>query len=195
MSIEAHITLAHPPEVEPALDAWLAERRLKLTRIELAQGASPRQTMITARRDGPLDDVLRDARAIRGALAPLGVDVTRVKIEIARAACASPAPALYLEHHVKVRTPEGHVPALAAIGAAHRAHLSRNPASRRGGVEERFLTQRFAPHASRAALEGLRALLRALRAAPARVVKIERERVLYDDNLALDAGWSQEFSS
>jgi len=38
-------------------------------------------------------------------------------------------------------------------------------------------------------------LLEALRAASTIVVKVERERVVHDDNLSLDAGWRPELSS
>ena len=64
MSIEAHLTLSHPPQAEPALRAWLAPRTMKLTCIELSQGASPRQTMITAWREGPTDAAILDAHAL-----------------------------------------------------------------------------------------------------------------------------------
>jgi hypothetical protein len=56
------------------------------------------------------------------------------------------------------------------------------------------LTQRFAAHATTAAAAGLEALLDALRLRLLSVAQIERERVVYDDNLSLDAGWRPEVS-
>jgi hypothetical protein len=100
--------------------------------------------------------------------------------------------ALYLEHHVKVRTAPDRLGALATLAAAHDAHLSRNPHRARDGHEERFLTQRFSAHATRDADAGLDALLEQLAMASVDVVKVERERVLHDDNVSLDAGWREE---
>lgn len=195
MSIEAHLTLSHPPQAEPALRAWLAPRAMKLTRIELSQGASPRQTMITAWREGPTDAAIVDAHAIRAGLTPLGIAVTRIKLEIDHAPGATLVPALYIEHHVKVRTTADRLPELAQLGVAQAAHLSRSSLRQLDGFEERFLTQRFPARSARAAEVGLHALLEALRASSTIVAKVERERVIHDDNLSLDAGWRPELSS
>jgi hypothetical protein len=194
VSIEAHVTLSHPPHAEPALRAWLAPRAMKLTSIELSQGAWPRQTMITAWREGPLEAAILDAHAIRAGLAPLGIAVSRIKVEVVHAPGAALVPALYLEHHVKVRTSADRLTELGQLGAAHGAHLSRNALRRLDGFEERFLTQRFPASAALTAEAGLRALLEALHAASAIVAAIERERVVHDDNLSLDAGWRPELS-
>lgn len=191
MSIEAHLTLSHPAHADSVLQAWLAPRALTLTRIELSHGVSPRQPMITLRA-ADRDDALREGRAIRDDLAPLGIGVSRVKLEVIHVPGASPAPALYLEHHVKVRTAPDRVAELGLLGAAHGAYLSRNPRRRVDDVEERFLTQRFTPRDGAAAEAGLQALLAALRAAAMPIAKLARERVIYDDNLALDAGWRPE---
>lgn len=195
MSIEAHLTLSHPPQAEPALRAWLAPRAMKLTCIELSQGASPRQTMITAWREGATDAAILDAHAIRAGLTQLGIAVTRIKLEIPHTPGAALVPALYIEHHVKVRTIADRLPELAQLGATHAAHLSRSSLRQLDGFEERFLTQRFPAHSALAAEAGLQALLQALRAASTIVVKVERERVVHDDNLSLDAGWRPELSS
>jgi hypothetical protein len=173
------------------LQAWLARRALTLTRIELSHGVSPRQPMITLRA-AHRDDALRAGRAIRDDLAPLGIGVSRIKLEVIHVPGAPPASALYLEHHVKVRTTPNRVAELGLLGAAHGAYLSRNPRRRVDEVEERFLTQRFTPCDGDVAEAGLQALLAALRAAAMPIAKLARERVIYDDNLALDAGWRPE---
>jgi hypothetical protein len=194
VSIEAHITLRHAPEADAALAAWLAQRAMKLAQVELSQGAAPRQTMITTWREAPVEEAVRDAGEIRNALAPLGIVVSRIKLEVPHAPGAFLAPALYIEHHVMVHVAVPQLAWLAQIGRAHGAHLSRNPRRRRVDGEERFLTQRFPPEAHHAAAAGLLALLEALRGGPASVLKIERERVVHDDNLALDAGWRPDIS-
>ena len=194
VSLELHITLSHPPHAESALRAWLLPRALRLTHIELSQGAFPRQTMITARLAGELGDAVLRAHAIRAELAPLGIEIKRLKIEVEHAPEAALLPALYIEHHVKVRTTPDRIAELGPLGAAHGAHLSRNAFRVLDGFEERFLTQRFAAHATTAAAAGLEALLDALRLRAVSVAQIERERVVYDDNLSLDAGWRPEVS-
>ena len=193
VSTEAHLTLSHPVAADPALEAWLAPRGLAVTRIELAQGVSPQQPMITLWA-ATRDEALREVEALRSALAALEVGVSRVKLEVAQLPGAPAQPALYLEHHVKVRTTPERIAALGLLGVAHGAHLSRNPRRRVDGVEERFLTQRFAPDDPDAAELGLQALLAALRAAAVPIAKLTRERVIHDDNLALDAGWRTELS-
>jgi len=193
VSIEAHITLSHPAHADTALLAWLAPRALKLTRIELSSGVSSQQPMITLWA-ADLDEALREARALRDDLAALGVRVSRVKLEVIHVPGAPAAPALYLEHHVKVSTTPERVIELGPVGAAYGAYLSRNPRRRVLGVEERFLTQRFEARDAAAAEASLQALLGALRAAALPITKVARERVVHDDNLALDAGWRPELS-
>ena len=81
VSIETHLTLSHPAHADAALQAWLPPRSLTITRIELSHGVSSRQPMITlwaADRDG----ALREVSAIRTDLALLGVEVSRVKLEV-----------------------------------------------------------------------------------------------------------------
>jgi len=191
--IEMHLTVTHAPDAVDALRSWLAAHEMKLTTIELAHGASPRQPMITAWRSGTVADALRAAEAIGVELAPLGVAITRVKLE--RAHDDDAAAARYLEHHVKVRVATSDLGGLAALAQHALAHLSRNPHRCVDGVEERFLTQRFAADADQLATRALDRLIEALGAAAIPIVKIERERVLHDDNLGLDAGWSPEISS
>ncbi len=195
MTVEVHITLKLPPHAEPALRGWLDANALRLTYIELSQGASPRQTMITTWLPGDLDDARARARAIGARLGPLGISVTRTKIEVEDTPEAALVPALYVEHHVKVRTRPEQLTALSPLCTAHGAHLSRNPLrAGEDGAEERFLTQRFPAHAPLAAATGLGALLRALRVGTVPVLRVTRERVLHDDNLSLDAGWHTEVS-
>ncbi|WP_281312509.1 nucleotidyl transferase AbiEii/AbiGii toxin family protein [Polyangium sp. y55x31] len=113
--------------------------------------------MITARLAGRVDDAVHRAHTIRAELAPLGIEVTRIKIEVEHVPEATSLPAVYIEHHVKVRITPDRITELGPLGLPHGAHLSRNAFRVLDGIEERFLTQRFPPHATRAAAEGLEA--------------------------------------
>jgi hypothetical protein len=186
-----HLTLSYPLHVDATLQAWLGVRGLAFTCIELSRGVSPQQAMITFW-TADRDDALRDVRTARDDLSALGVGVSRVKLEQAHVPGAPTAHALYLEHHVKVRTTPERIAELDRLGVAHHAHLSRNPRRRADGVEERFLTQRFAPGNGDTAEIGLQALLAALRDAAVPIAKLIRECVIHDDNLGLDAGWGTE---
>jgi hypothetical protein len=185
---EVHLTLSLPARAESALRDWMASHPFALPQIELSGGVSSRQTMLTTRRRGSLADALQDSHAVREALSPLGIAVTRTKLEQDHAATGGPTP-LHVEHHVKITTLPGRAAALSAIGAIANAHLSRNPFRSRPDAETRFFTQRFAAHDGRGADAGLDALLAALAHADVRIERIERERVVHDDNLSLDDGW------
>lgn len=181
MGIEAHITLQWSSET--AIEA-LHARGLALSRIELGDRA---QSMLTL--DLPEDLAIARARIDRlgRELATIGVTVTRTKLE---AALHAPYEARYLEQHIKVRVDGQHLPQLGTLAREHGGHLSRNAHTRlASGREERFITQRFAPTSERAD-EALNGLLAALKRGPYALVSVERERVIEDDNLALDAGWA-----
>jgi hypothetical protein len=199
VAIEAHITLDASLEDEHAMAA-LATRvsamNAKLTCIQLSRGVWARQVMLSAWIDSAGAPALERARELcRDVLAATGLRARRIKLEAELTGGeALGAPSLYLEHHVKVRLPSGFVGALGELAARHAAHLSRNAFLRHaGGVEERFLTQRFPAGAlteSAAALNELLDGLAATKTTP--VLKLERERVLHDDNLSIDDGWIEE---
>ena len=190
---EAHLTIRPGAHARAALDGWMRSHATRLTTIELSNGEFPVHTMVTAWLSGDADVAIRTARALATELASLGVDVTRVKVERPETASAARCPSLYREHHVKVRTARDERDALHAVATACGAHLSRNARRVVEGAEERFFTQRFARGgASTVQGESLARLLDELRRAGVPVVKVEREHVVYDDNLALDAGWLPE---
>jgi hypothetical protein len=198
VSGEAHITISYPPAAEAALGAWLvarAARAFHLTHIELSHGASRRQTMLTERFADLPDDALSRIPSTRADLAALGVAVTRVKLELEEVPAVASVAALYIEHHVKVRLAPARLATLERVGAAHGAHTSRNPFRVQGDCEERYLTQRFSTRASGTAATELAALVEALRHEAITVVRVERERVVFDDNLSLDRGWHPEVSA
>src|SRR5262249_46801907 len=127
VSGEAHITISYAPAAEAALAAWIAPRALRLTHIELSHGTSRRQTMLTERFADTCDDALRRSQTTRDDLAALGILVTRVKLELEEGPAVETVPAMYIEHHVKVRLAPSRLASLERIGAAHGAHMSRNP--------------------------------------------------------------------
>ncbi|WP_244221805.1 hypothetical protein [Corallococcus exercitus] len=98
---------------------------------------------------------------------------------------------VYLEHHVRVSTRD--LEALVRLAASQAAHLSRSAYKvSPDGVQERFLTQRFGPSDDAAMGAAFDSLLVGLAGAGLPVTKVERERVLFDDNIALDEGWLEE---
>ena len=128
-----------------------------------------------------------------------GFAVRRVKVEAApdnRDVPATDAEASryagrYFEHHVKLALPaDADLAALTKLAERHAARLSRNARRHRDdGTAERFVTQRchgVGLATARRAFDGLR---RALAAAGYTAVKVEQEYVVWDSNLADDAGW------
>ncbi|MGE0791860.1 MAG: hypothetical protein AB7S26_39670 [Sandaracinaceae bacterium] len=168
MRFEVHLTL------EDGFDDAVVP---KCARIELSSGRFPSQRMLTVHvRDEPLGSARALARQY---------PVRRIKIEAPLSALGG----LYIEHHVKVLAQD--LVALRELAAEHGAHMSRNP--RRildGGWEERYLTRRFGSGDVLAEARELERLRESLTQQGFEIAKIEREKVLFDDNLSLDAGWS-----
>lgn len=191
MLLEAHLTLSLTASTAPVLDAWLEARRdLRRIDIQLADGATRDHVMLTARPGPDLSSARRTLGEIRSALAALGVPVIRTKVEAAITDDAPPP--RYIEHHVKVRLDRAQARALASAPIG--AHVSRNPRRSFADHEERFLTQRFAAGATARSNAALADLLAELAALGSTVLRVERELVLLDDNLSLDAGWATEIS-
>lgn len=188
MLLELHLTVAFLPEREPDLLGWIDAHGLARTHIVLSRGVHPEHVMITRRFSGSIADATARAREVRETLRALGVDVLRTKIE----ACVDPtlaSSARYIEQHVKVRLQPGGSVTLPTLVAPLSAHVSRNPRRVFDDHEERFLTQRFSPGALALAERSLEDLLATLAAHGIPVIRVEREHVLVDDNLDLDAGW------
>lgn len=192
VSIEAHLTVSYSQQADASLRAWLASHAMKLTVVELSHGVCPRQSMITGWWACSTQDAIAQAHAVRAALGRLEIAVSRIKLESPYSNADQLTPALYIEHHVKVCTASERFVELGKIAVNQNAHLSRTSHRRVGQVEERFLTQRFAARSTSLADASLATLLDSLRMASMTVLKVERERVVYDDNLSLDAGWVQE---
>lgn len=193
MRLETHLTVALPAGTEPELRTWAARRGVKVLCIELARGVAPRQVMLTLHGATSVKVSRQHAEALAQELHALfGARPRRIKVE-ARwplAPDADVAP-LYLEHHVRVATRD--LEALERLAASNAAHLSRNAYKAfPDGVQERFLTQRFGPRDGTRMATNFGSLLAALSGAGMPVTKVERECVLFDDNISLDEGWLKE---
>ncbi|MFH9736166.1 hypothetical protein ACH4MA_00505 [Streptomyces roseolus] len=184
---ETHVTLRCATRAELArLEAWAARRGLKLTTIVLARGRTPVQPMLT------LPDRSGHPSLV-AALRADGFEPVRVKVETVPWSTEPVGPGGgYHEHHLKLALPSPYDrAALEALVVPHRAHVSWNARRALPGPEgrhERFVTQRH-PGPAPDALRACDALLADLLAAGYDVVGEERERVLHDSDLTVDAGW------
>ena len=191
-----------PRQSVESLRAWAEARGLKCTHIVLARGASTSQPMLTRDGRGTLMGQHAAASAVMRELAGDGFAISRLKIEAAPwnggaprtdAEGAAQPPHRYFEHHLKLLLrgdiDDAAMTGLTDLARRHAAHLSRNALRvRADGRQERFVTQRC----YRVGQETARARLAVLRdalAAKYEILDVEEEFVVYDSNLALDAGW------
>ncbi|MFI6575339.1 nucleotidyl transferase AbiEii/AbiGii toxin family protein [Nocardiopsis sp. NPDC050513] len=213
---ETHLTLdAHTPERVEEAAAWARDNGLKFTHIELDRGASASQPMVTYHGHGTLSGELAVAERWTARLAEAGFEVTRTKIEASplnvdvprtREEALALPPHCYFEHHIKLLlAPDTDLDALSRLVEPHLARLSRNARRvREDGCQERFVTQRCSRVGVPTAVTLLDRLEEALRGeglewayrsprdrrAPVPgMVDLEREFVVYDSALDLDAGW------
>jgi hypothetical protein len=196
---ETHFTVT--PAVDVALLQSTAEQfGLKWSLIELARGESRSQPMLTACASGRVSEIQPLVVLQAANLARAGLSVTRVKIEASPVAIGIPhtldevclePPGRYFEQHIKlVLDSDLDLRSLEALATLHDAHMSRNARRQRlDGRQERFVTQRCYSCGQGVAQAALQQLLRALQAANYEVMDCEAEYVVYDSNLALDAGW------
>ncbi|MFB7993092.1 hypothetical protein ACFC4G_09705 [Streptomyces sp. NPDC056002] len=201
--LETHLTVAHDSETSVArLSEWAAARGLGFTHIVLARGRHRSQPMVTLRGHGRADAWLAGPVARTATdLAAAGFAVARAKTEAAPwatgvpqddAAARQAVPHLHFEHHVKLLlTRNADLDALARRVTRHTAHLSWNARrTRADGHQERFVTQRCHEVGRATAERRLDGLLADLAMTPgARILETEREYVLHDTHLGLDAGW------
>lgn len=201
--LETHLTVGDASQPSVArLSDWAAARGLGFTHIVLARGRHRSQPMVTLRGNDRADAWIEGpvAQAVDD-LARDGFRVVRAKAEAAPWAQGVPQqdidarlapPHLHFEHHVKLRlTRDADLDALADRVTGHTAHLSWNARrTRADGHQERFVTQRCHGVGRATAERRLHTLVAVLAATPgARILEIEREYVLHDTHLGLDAGW------
>lgn len=183
-----------------AIERFASEHGLKLLQIELPRGEHPCQPMLSWRAESTLPQSLSAATAMTQRLKTQGIRVLRTKIEASPfnaevpQAESSRKAGRYFESHVKVllRTLADET-ALYAIAMAHGAHLSRNARRvRSDGRAERFVTLRSGSCGYPAFARDTAMLEAALAPRVERVLEVEIEYVVYDSNLAIDAGWLPE---
>jgi hypothetical protein len=118
-------------------------------------------------------------------------NVDRIKVEVKLDTESTTVGHRYFEHHLKLELPvEAHLDALAAVIQPHGARLSRNARRKDSyGTTQRFLTLRdYGDDPMKAITDGQR-LRHDLKQAGYRILEVEVERVIFDSNLDLDAGW------
>lgn len=150
--------------------------------IELSRGLHPLQPMLTFEHAGELGSAMARAQDVAAGAEAMGHTVCRCKIECrADADVAGP----YLEWHGRIAVAPDAWPALAALCREHGAHLSNNALKHSAS---RYVTLRG--HAGLAALQDhVAALCHKLETQDWRFDKQQWERVVFDSNLPLDAGW------
>lgn len=185
---EVHLTTR--PDSDPASVA--ARHGLKATHIELDRGEHPRQPMLTYHASGSAREAIAGAHAVAGRLAADGLAVVRIKVEADAADPHLPQsdredPEGYFEGHLRVVVGT-RVEELRELAVRYGAHLSRTPAKISGPCR-RFVTRRVHDAGAPTALRLFARLRTAVEAAGFDIDKDEREYVLYDTRLGLDAGW------
>ncbi|GAA4085516.1 hypothetical protein [Actinomadura miaoliensis] len=198
---ETHLTVrCHGDEEIEALARWAADHGLKFAHIVLDRGRVCSQPMLTQRTSGTLAQARTAAERAADDLRAGGFTVRRTKIEAAPwndgvpASDADAGGPYYFEHHIKLLLEAGDdTAALAASVAPHAAHLSRNARRvRADGRRERFVTQRCHGVGARTAGRRLDALTAVLSARGHGIASVEREFVVFDDDVSLDDGWITE---
>jgi hypothetical protein len=197
---ETHITvsLSASDEWERFRD-WCSARRLKCVHIALDRGVHASQPMLTSYGTGPLEEALHEAKSICHALEAAEFSVVRVKTEVPpwnpdvpiADNAANFSNDRYFEHHIKVLlSVDADLVALGNLVQPHGAQLSRNARRvRDDGLQERFATQHCYHVGRDTAQQRFESLVQVLCNAEYDVIETEQEYVVFDSNVALDAGW------
>lgn len=207
---ETHLTLRAESGAEVvSAAAWAAGQGLKFTHIQLDRGDTPSQPMITYHGHGTLTGQRATADRWRARLTEAGFEVVREKHEVSplnadvpntREEALALGPGRYFETHLKLLLPaDADLDELSRLVGPHRARLSRNARrTREDGRQERFVTQRCSGVGRSLAYGMYSSLAEALREhglgnsfgqEENGVIDTEREFVVYDSALDLDAGW------
>ena len=197
---ESHLTfhLSNPEDIQ-SLKEKGRELGLKCTHIVLDRGASVSQPMLTRHSSGTLDSEIRSAERIAS---QIPWPVSRIKIEVHADSELAPSSSgdlvdvegsNYFEHHIKLQL-KGfqEISTSETIAVKHGARLSRNAFRSNDEVEERFVTQRVFGSPRSEAAKCLSPLVQELKAEGLKILEVEEEYVVYDNNCALDAGWLSE---
>ena len=203
---ETHLTVQAEGGQHQTLQDWAANHDLKFTHIVLSRGATPSQPMFTFHGDGRLDDQLKKAGRLAEELLQLGAVVNRIKVEVGLSHPLVPASEdqitslgehNYFEFHIKLLLDANDdLSQLSRLADRHAAHLSKNAFRQRSdGYQERFLTQRSYRVGRAGAVRRFETLNTSLTGAKYEILEVEREFVVFDDNLDIDRGWMLEGDS
>jgi hypothetical protein len=203
---ECHITVALPPQQPNKLvlfDQICQQLGGKTIVIQLANGKTPTQPMISKNFKGDANLVLSQINALHQEIAK-HFPIVRLKVETSTFNAGLPEtteeaarlpPSCYFEFHVKMQLEKDHdLDQLRTLLAPYHSYVSENT------LEEdesdnlwayRFATQRF--RLGKPAAEAhLSALLTFLKTQHITVKKVNREFNIFDSNADLDAGWTDE---
>lgn len=196
---EVHLTVRSDHAPDATLAGVAARHQLTFAQIELDRGTVASQPMFTGRGSGALWRLHELAGRWAEALRAAGLDVIRVKIEAAPWNTGVPQtdadallapPGRYFEHHVKLLLGAEALANLPGLVEPYGARVSRNARRRRDdGRHERFVTQRCWLMGRGTARRRLAGLVDTLTDHGYVLLAVEEEYVVYDDNLAVDAGW------
>lgn len=197
---ELHITVAIGSAAELArFESFCEAQGARALVIQLAEGATPRQPMLSLRLKGDPQVVHSRIESLIEGLQRADFELLRVKVEAGihnrnvplfnREAQGLPG---YFEHHLKLRLPADY--ALAPLKQALKAyggHLSANALKADQDLQERFVTQRLYGAGLRHASLQLEKLEDFCRSQGLDVGKRVQEYIVYDSHLELDAGWME----
>ncbi len=195
---EIHLTIAAISDDAAMADVarFANTHDLKFVHIVLPHGDSPSQPMLSWRAQGTLDAQVISADQVAGRLREAGMGIVRTKIEAAPTNRDVPqsGPCLRPEHYFECHSKfmldaDADIKSIAEIVMAHGGHLSRNARRIRADrCEERFATlRRYDGGAERIVRDALG--LQSVLATYVEVISTEIEYVVYDSNIAIDAGW------
>jgi hypothetical protein len=201
---ETHLTVhLETPSEMTRLKQWSTDHHVKFLHIILDRGSSRSQPMLTHHGEGNLASALSMATHFCHHLKHDNFSVSRIKIEVtpenedvpqSRIEALQHPDDRYFEHHIKVLlNAEMDVQILRAIVEPHSAHLSYNACKVRPDQrQERFITQRCLRMGRDEATQRLQWLVQAIERLDYSILKVEREFVVYDNNLALDQDWTSQ---
>lgn len=207
---ECHITVDLGEQANTtsltAFEAACETLGAKVIVIQLSNGQTPLQPMLSKFMQGEAEQIVADINAMRDALAR-DFCVVRLKVEAGidnnnipqtDAAISALAESCYFEHHIKMCLPIGmDLSALQHQLATYHGYVSKNARSivqnnnsNKSKQEYRFVTQRFR-RGNDYAVQQLEALLDFLHTQSIDTQKVIREFNIFDSYADLDAGWMQ----
>ncbi|HEY9841841.1 MAG TPA: hypothetical protein V6D23_15370 [Candidatus Obscuribacterales bacterium] len=196
---EIHITVAIDGAAELArFEGFCAAHGAKALVIQLSNGETPRQPMLSLRLKAEPEAVAQRIEGLAAALVADGFSLLRLKVEadirnanIPRGNREGHGLPGYFEHHLRLRLPlDLELAPLAAELKRFDGHLSANALIKDlGGFQERYVTQRFYGVGLNFATQQLERLLSYCSERALSVTRRIQEYIVYDSDIGLDRGW------